>query len=299
MSYAGGTGTELDPYLIATRQHLLNINLNKGSHFALIDDIDCSGGQTNRIGFTSSKLDGRGHKIYNVFYPRLNTLPATGLFDEISGGGTIKRLHLDAVSTFTGTNSACGLLTLLIDGGSVEDVLITGGMSLGGSSSLSAPFGAVFQTTADYTRCIMGATGISGDVFSALVSGATRTVTNCYRIIHSNGDNTASIPLVSANSVANEASYTGFDFVNTWVMTPIGPRLRKQGLVAVSGGPVVSGVTPADYVALVNIDDEKVYRATVAGDGTWTANVPPGNYRRTSWVNTPDCRSISEIGIIS
>ena len=96
-----------------------------------------------------------------------------------------------------------------------------------------------------------------------------------------------------------EASYTGLDFTNTWEITPIGPRLRKQGLVAVAGGPVMSGVTPAEYLSLVNIDTETVYRATVAGDGTWTANVPPGEYRRISWINDPDCRDCSEIGVIS
>lgn len=298
MSYAGGTGTELDPYLIATRDHLLNIALNIDSHFALISDIDCGAGPTNAINFGGSVLDGRGHKIYNVFAPRLTVAPLTGLFVRIDSGGIVRRVHVDAVASGTSSGFFQGMLCRTIRGGVVEDVLLTGGFALAGGADVSAPFGATITTTATLTHCVMGAAGAAGDVFCAFGSG-TRTVTQCYRTIHSAGSNGASVPLIAEADVGLEASYPGLDFTNTWQITPIGPRLRKQGLVAVSGGPVVSGVTPADYVALVNIDDEKVYRATVAGDGTWTANVPPGNYRRTSWVNTPDCRSISEIGIIS
>ena len=123
MSYAGGTGTELDPYLIATRDHLLNIALNIGSHFALISDIDCGAGPTNDIDFGGSVLDGRGHKIYNVFAPRLTVTPLAGLFASIEAGGIVRRVHVDAAMSATGTGQFHGMLCRYIRGGVVEDVL--------------------------------------------------------------------------------------------------------------------------------------------------------------------------------
>ncbi len=81
LDFAGGSGTEEDPYLIGNARQLQNIGkseyLNTGKYFKLIDDIDLTGVTWTPIGTYSSNLsttafvgvfDGNGKKIRNLTY---------------------------------------------------------------------------------------------------------------------------------------------------------------------------------------------------------------------------------------
>jgi hypothetical protein len=114
--YGGGSGTELDPYLVADPNHLQAIGANPqdwNNHFRQTADIDLSGfdGQNgnpglNRIGlwiFNDPNLqfpftgvyDGGGHEIRNFTHPEDNHINPTGIFEALDGPNTeIRNLTL-------------------------------------------------------------------------------------------------------------------------------------------------------------------------------------------------------------
>lgn len=64
--FDGGSGTESDPYLIATAGDLMQMGKNPSSHFRLANDIDCTGATFYTIDEFSGSLDGNGHIISNL-----------------------------------------------------------------------------------------------------------------------------------------------------------------------------------------------------------------------------------------
>src|SRR5690606_11386122 len=109
--YAGGTGTENDPYQIVTAQHLNNVRVNLDSHYVLMNDIDLSGVQWTPIGDRhdaafSGSFDGDGHTLKLAFageYRGPNTAISSsntkgdgfGLFGWTTGNFTTIDLTLD------------------------------------------------------------------------------------------------------------------------------------------------------------------------------------------------------------
>ena len=71
--YAGGDGSTANPYKLATRAHVENINLHRSSSFRLVDDIDMGTDPFIPIGYEngnyssfSGVLDGDGYSINNL-----------------------------------------------------------------------------------------------------------------------------------------------------------------------------------------------------------------------------------------
>lgn len=94
-SFAGGTGTESDPYLISTAEelarmaYLINNTSNYStSHFQLTDDIDLSDYWWTPIGTTTNvfagNFNGAGYKIYRIYTPSMSQ-NNVGLFGVVSG----------------------------------------------------------------------------------------------------------------------------------------------------------------------------------------------------------------------
>ena len=151
-AYGGGSGTELDPFLISSPLHLREMYLcpdDYGAHFRLTGDLDmtglefdrapigrCTGGSTTYYGtpFTGV-FDGGDHTIRNL---TVNTNGIgncyLGLFGKIASGGEVHRLLLDNVSVRGGTESSylgglCGM-----DLGTIRHCGVTG-TTLGGTGS--------------------------------------------------------------------------------------------------------------------------------------------------------------------
>ncbi|MDE6380034.1 MAG: hypothetical protein K2L11_06145, partial [Muribaculaceae bacterium] len=78
--FAGGSGTESDPYLIATGGDLQQMKSEPSAFYKLIADIDCGSMSFNPIDQFSGTLDGDGHTISNL---RLSTIGSgkTGSFN--------------------------------------------------------------------------------------------------------------------------------------------------------------------------------------------------------------------------
>ena len=119
--YSGGSGTEADPYEIATKQDLLDLGANTDDYekyFIMTADIDLAGetftqaliaGDTDTdTGFGgkyfTGSFNGNGHIISNL---TVSGSYYCGLFGYIGSGGTVSYLGLKNVS-ITGTDDRVG-----------------------------------------------------------------------------------------------------------------------------------------------------------------------------------------------
>lgn len=113
--FAGGSGAEDDPYLIATAEHLNKIRDHKDKHFRQVADIDLSDyseddgwmpiSDANK--FTGS-YDGNGHRIKNLKMNRLE-VKGCGLFGAVDVNASISNVTLENVD-ITGKESVGGLV---------------------------------------------------------------------------------------------------------------------------------------------------------------------------------------------
>ena len=141
-SFAGGTGTEEDPYQIANGAQLaylaqfVNTDSNNdcaGAYFVLTADIDLNGQQWEAIGKSgrnsadfSGTFDGQYHKIINLYHHYTGKdYTRNGLFGVVSG--TVKNLLIidaDIVSNDDALNA--GILADWIRNGTVENCYTSG-----------------------------------------------------------------------------------------------------------------------------------------------------------------------------
>lgn len=129
--FAGGSGTQANPYKISTAEHLKNIALYPGAHFILISDITLPQAEEGRSNFTplfsdetmfSGSLNGNGHTVYNLTIYNTSTF-YTGLFSCIGAEGSVANLTLEYVN-LNGTNYIGGIAGYAI--GAVTDCTVSG-----------------------------------------------------------------------------------------------------------------------------------------------------------------------------
>ena len=94
--YSGGSGTVIDPYLIATAADMNTIGANSSDwdkHFKMIADVDLAGYRGTMLKCIGDDLsrtfkgvfDGQGHTISNYNYATTDTTQLIGIFGMISG----------------------------------------------------------------------------------------------------------------------------------------------------------------------------------------------------------------------
>lgn len=152
--FSGGSGTELDPYKVATAADLDNVRNHLDKYFVMIANInltdatgDPSGAYWNGglgwigIGydanfvpvFFTGSFDGNGHTILGLFMNQPDTT-SVGLFKYLGTGGSIQNVGLAQVNITGG--SQVGTLVGFADGGTVDKTFatgsITGGDGVGG-----------------------------------------------------------------------------------------------------------------------------------------------------------------------
>lgn len=126
--FAGGSGTEADPYKIATPQQLVNMHevLVDGEtiYFELTDDIDMTGKDWTALNPTSKYLkaihfDGKNHTISNL------TVGSTVGYPSFAGvlNGTICNVTFDKASINAG-NANTGVVAGYIGTGSGESMIV-------------------------------------------------------------------------------------------------------------------------------------------------------------------------------
>ncbi len=67
-NFAGGMGTQVNPYKISTAEHLLNMKKNLDASYVLINDIDMLGFTWSPLTTFTGHLDGQGFTISNLVY---------------------------------------------------------------------------------------------------------------------------------------------------------------------------------------------------------------------------------------
>ncbi|MDE6561856.1 MAG: hypothetical protein K2K75_10785, partial [Muribaculaceae bacterium] len=89
--FSGGSGTESDPYLIATAGDLQQIKTDTGAYYKLANDIDCSGLDFYPISEFSGTFDGDGHTVSNLRIVARNN-NRTGIFGSTTNA-TVKNIN--------------------------------------------------------------------------------------------------------------------------------------------------------------------------------------------------------------
>jgi len=99
VGFAGGEGSEDEPFQIATAEHLNEIRNHLDKHFVLINDIDLSTDASTiawePIANFSGSLDGNEKSITNLKIHKGSN--HVGLFANVLTGGRIENLVIDAV----------------------------------------------------------------------------------------------------------------------------------------------------------------------------------------------------------
>lgn len=148
-NFAGGNGSEEDPYLIATETQLrtfaTSINEDIDYHdvyVALAADIALSSETWNPIGGSDytfeGTFDGQGHTVSGMAIgtkeapvPLESKKIYTGFFGVLGKNSTVKNLHLTDISEYTeyASSSYMGTIVAYLNGGVIDNCSATGSIS--------------------------------------------------------------------------------------------------------------------------------------------------------------------------
>ncbi len=248
ISFAGGNGTESDPYEISNVTQLQNMNENLSAHYELVSDIDASATQSwnNGSGFvpvandTSSasgfqgtnfngSLDGQGYEISDLYLNRSSS-DYVGLFGYTTSGASIHDVGL-------------------------VDVDVSGDWHIGGLVGGNEGTVSNSYATGDMSGCVFvgGLVGMNYD----------GTVNNSYVARNVSGDEYVG-GLVGINSGTVNSSYaTGNVSGNAWI----------GGLIGGNGGTVSNSYATEN----VSGTDNWVGGLVGSNDGTVNNSYATGN----------------------
>lgn len=179
--FAGGTGTENDPYQISTVEQLQNVKYNPYAHYIMMNDIDASdtinwnnGAGFLPLGLYGGSFNGKGYKITDLFIKRGGLI---GLFGEIYNHGTVANVGLEDVN-ITGGHTAGGLAAWNCWWSSIIDSYATGNVSgyyhTGGLVGYNYGKGAIIKDS--YAIC-----NVSGiEEVGGLIGDNSASISNSY-----------------------------------------------------------------------------------------------------------------------
>lgn len=104
-SFAGGIGTESNPYKIKTGSQLVLIKQYPDAHYVLCNNIDLDNRPWPIVNLNGS-FDGGGYTIYNLKITRPDGNDNIGLFAELEG--SVKDLTINGVDIDAGANNFVG-----------------------------------------------------------------------------------------------------------------------------------------------------------------------------------------------
>ena len=162
--FAGGDGSEENPYQIDSVRRLRNMELYHDAHYVLTADIVLSeageGGSNfaplfSDEGMFGGTLDGQGHKIVNLTVYNTETF-YSGLFSCISASGSVTNLVLENASV-SGTNYIGGIAGYTL--GAVTDCTVSGSITyLGGNGYKVFAGGIAGRAEASVDGCVTDVT---------------------------------------------------------------------------------------------------------------------------------------------
>ncbi len=180
--YSGGSGTEVDPYQIATAADwntLSSVTTDWDKQFVLNKDLDFAGATLTPVGNDSTEFkgvfDGAGHVLRNCDISAGNSY--VGLFGNVGGGGEIRDLSMEMVSV-QGLHAVGGLAGR--NGGTLKSCCISGTIT-GDVGSLSVG-GLVGFNVGGFVRscCAAGYVGGADNVGGLVGTVEAGSVLLCY-----------------------------------------------------------------------------------------------------------------------
>lgn len=190
--FAGGHGTELNPYLIEDAHDLNAVRNGLSKHYRLVNDIDLNivpynkGEGWSPVNGFSGVLEGQGHSILNLFISRPTT-EYQGLFGRTVSpkGFTVKDIRIANVDIkggrYTGTLAGHIFLFSEISNCSCENGSVQGSKDrVGGMVGDFRSSGSVMRNSYTSNISVIGTTSSSfvGGVAGVISQGAT--MENCY-----------------------------------------------------------------------------------------------------------------------
>lgn len=214
-----GSGTEDEPYLVATYSDLKLVAQDLSSVYALTADIDAAASKTDSptgwvpIGTSTNpftgKLFGRGHKISNLYVNV--TTDNVGLFGAIATG-TIDSIGI-VNADITGNGNVGGLV------GSNRSATISNSYTTGKVNGVTNVGGIVgFSNAGTITRSYS-----TSDVYIQTVSGGGLVGSNNYASVISYSFSAGKIHLstASTSAVGGLAGFLNGTITNSYSKTPI------------------------------------------------------------------------------
>lgn len=200
-TFAGGKGTQDDPYQIANGEQLAylaqqvnNDALSGDEYFVLTDDIDLGGKDWTPIGSDDYDFggifNGNGYTISNLKPTVYNGY--TGLFG--SNSGTIRNVYLDGVDVvYTEGYGAAALCAKNGTWGTIEGCAVLGGRIDASSTDASGvAAGICAVNSGKINKCYNMAAVTTNTIGAGIVyaNGSDGTVSNCYNAGEVSGTST-------------------------------------------------------------------------------------------------------------
>lgn len=322
-TYSGGSGTEDDPYQIATAEDLVELSQdpnNWDKNFLLTADIDMTGQTMTPIGSDEDsafrgEFDGDGHSISNLHMnmPDVNNV---GLFGY-AVSARISNLNLADVNV-TGHAFVGALVGTYASGKVIRSCSVTG--SLTGHSYVGALCGYELLSHGSFEECYTQAdvTGVQyvGGLVGYLNTG---TAVSCYSLGSVNGSdycgglvgrmgNSSTVTQCYVEGIVHGTRYTGGlvgsarNIVNCYAAARVDGGYKTGGLVGQYGSVEssfwdidVSGTSESERGIGLSTEEMKqhqIYSVNGWGNQGWILD--EGNdYPRLAWEDTPG-REISD-----
>lgn len=178
--FAGGDGTEANPYLIASAADLQQMKSNPAAYYTLSKDFDAQGFPFEPVEAFSGVLDGAGHTISNFTLD--NDRAFVGLLSNTGLTAVVKNLNfLDPVIRLNSNSTQAGLIAASAPGIKVSNVHVYGlTASDSEESRAEAIFGGLVAdatSTASISQCFVAGARIdlpeSGSVGGIVGRGRT------------------------------------------------------------------------------------------------------------------------------
>ncbi|MBO6587363.1 MAG: BspA family leucine-rich repeat surface protein [Gracilimonas sp.] len=282
VSFAGGTGSEADPYQVGTLEQLQALKDSPSLHFVLNNDLDASATSTWNSGegfvpiggsspFTGS-FDGQGFVITGLTVNR-STEDYAGLFAVIGDGGSVKNIGLEQLSITGGGNTGGlagennGTISGSYADGDVDGSAIVGGLVGLNNSSITESYSA---GTVAGTQDIGGLVGLHslGTISKSYsASNATGSANNVGGLIGFSYDNVENS--FATGSVSGDTNVGGFaGNYNSGTVT------KSFSAGSVTGSSNVGGFIGQKYISAAATnsfwDTQSSGQAAATGTGSTT-----------------------------
>jgi len=204
--FAGGTGTDIDPYIVETAEHLNNVRDYLGAHFQLGADIDLDLAPYNEgdgwepIGTFTGSFDGNGYVIQNLYINRPGTTNV-GLF-SYTNAAALENLGLVNVN-ITGGNNTGGIAGSFRYDCTLVNSYVTGDITGG---NYTAGLVGYTRNNANYIGYCYADVNVTADGYAAGIAGYSRDIEI---------DQTYSKGSVTATGSNRAGGLTGYSYADT------------------------------------------------------------------------------------